>query len=372
MKKKKQIDHASGLDDVLRALEKMSSKSPNSKLTNGGKAVGVAELYKAAQAAGDAYRKGCGMASRKQLPEVSRQKVRKLLFRARYVLDSRIENTIYSLIKSGSMPVTKLLKRQVFGFCKKQGVSFRLSLSTCVPSPLCGGGCYAHDGRERVTSTILSGCYNTIIARLFDEKLIGESDLLPHVKKAVDLAKEDTKFSKKEYGHARRGRIRLSHVGELAAYPKFANWLGHAIREVSAGTVDGVIYTRHPKIKDLDTNALVINLTIDESSEGRRKWRRDGVRLVWSAWGGHLDPEAEVNFLEHHDHGQHAKPHGVGEVCPVTVATTEQRFCDAFHCTKCFDDPNDDATSNSSDHHKIKGHFRTRTQKMVREPKKNS
>ena len=147
----------SEFEQVLGGLEKIKSADPSSPLlTEGGSQVGPSELFSAAQAAGVAYRKGCGMASRKHLGPEDRRRVRNLLFRARFVLDSRIETTITELIEAGKVPISRLLKRQVFGFCKKQGVSFRLSLSTCVPTPLCGGGCYAHDGRERVTSTILS------------------------------------------------------------------------------------------------------------------------------------------------------------------------------------------------------------------------
>ena len=47
------------------------------------------------------------------------------------------------------------------------------------------------------------------------------------------------------------------------------------------------------------------------------------MRVVWSAWDGKLDHEAG-DFLEHHDHGQHAEPKGEGAVCPVTASVTEE------------------------------------------------
>jgi hypothetical protein len=325
---------------VLDGLERMISVSPKTPLTvEGGGRVAPSDLFSSVRIAGHPYRMGCGMASRKRIDPVNSRRVRALLFRARYVLDSRVETTVSQLLDDDSIPINRILKRQVFGYTKKQGVSFRLSLSTCVPSPLCGGGCYAHDGRERVTSTILSGCYNTIIAKRWEDGEIPDSMLLPHVERAIGLAKADARFAKSEYDIDRRARIRLAHVGELAAYPRFANWLGHNIRELSGGEVDGVVYTRHPNVCDLDKAALIINLTVDESSENRRQWATDGIRVVWSAWDGKLDPTAEINFLEHHDHGQHASPSGKGSVCPVTSTQTEHRFCDAFHCTKCFDDP---------------------------------
>jgi hypothetical protein len=325
---------------VLDGLKRMISVSPKTPLTaEGGRRVTPSDLFSSVKIAGHPYRIGCGMASRKRIDPVKSRRVRALLFRARYVLDSRVEATVSQLLDDKEITLNRLLKRQVFGFTKKQGVSFRLSLSTCVPSPLCGGGCYAHDGRERVTSTILSGCYNTIIAMRWEAGEIPDSMLLSHVERAIELAKTDANFAKNEYGIDRRARIRLAHVGELAAYPRFANWLGHNIRELSNGQVDGVVYTRHPNVCKLDGGALIINLTVDESSENRRQWAVDGIRVVWSAWDGKLDPEAEINFLEHHDHGQHALPSGKGTICPVTFTQTEHRFCDAFHCTKCFDNP---------------------------------
>jgi len=364
----------SEIEGVLEGLETMNLVPPKTPLTVvGGGRVTPSDLFSAAQVAGHPYRIGCGMASRKAIEPANSRRVRALLFRARYVLDSRIEATISQLLDAGEISMSRLLKRQVFGFCKKQGVSFRLSLSTCVPSPMCGGSCYAHDGRERVTSTILSGCYNTLIAHYWESGELSGTLLQPHINRAVELAKSDADFAKKEYGSSRRARIRLAHVGELAAFPKFANWLGNAIREASDGAVDGVLYTRHPKIKDLDVKSLIINLTVDESSENRRAWARDGVRVVWSAWDGKLDPTAEVNFLEHHDNGQHAKPDGHGLVCPVTDAATEHRFCDAFHCTKCFDVPNANAAASEQRMHtRVIDAPRTRRQSLLHEEDEHS
>ena len=99
------------------------------------------------------------------------------------------------------------------------------------------------------------------------------------------------------------------------------------------------MYTRHPKVRDLDPSALIVNLTIDSESKSRRAWASEGVRIVWSAWDGELDDDAEINFLEHHDNGAHSEPSGNGDICPVTISSTELRFCDAFACTRCFDRP---------------------------------
>lgn len=355
-------------DAALQGLTELAEASPDTPLTltNAETASGP-DLFAAARIAGAPYRTGCGMASRKQLSQERRARIRTVLFRARYVLDARIETTVRAMVRLGTLRLDRLFKRQVFGFCKKQGVSFRLSLSTCVPTPLCGGGCYAHDGRERLTSTILSGCYNTLIAQYWEEGVVADAMLLPHIRRAVELAKADASFAATEYGITRRARIRLAHVGELAAYPRFANWLGHRIREESGGSVDGVIYTRHPKATELDTRALIVNFTVDDSSRNRRAWAKEGMRIVWSAWDGKLDPAASINFLEHHDHGQHALAVGEGTVCPVTASSTEHRFCDAFKCTKCFDEPAAaEMDTPESAQPFVRGTVRTRHQGLLR------
>ncbi|MDG2012339.1 MAG: hypothetical protein P8J33_02470 [Pirellulaceae bacterium] len=294
-------------------------------------------LFSAVQAAGKPYRAACGFVSRKKVDPEEERLVRERLYAVRANLDRRIECTLREMFASGQIRWDKLLRRQVFGFCKKQGVSFRLSLSTCVPTKLCGGGCYAHDGRERVTSTILSGAYNTLLCEAFESGELPAPRLLPSIKKAIELAKRDAKLAEREFGFKRRARIRLGHVGEVTAFPQFVNWLGRTITDHSEGTVDTIVYTRHPSVVELDTSIVVVNLTLDKVSQNRRRWVKPGVRVVWSAWDGELDADSEVNFLEHHDHDQHSSPSGEGPVCPVTIASTARRVCDEFRCTKCFD-----------------------------------
>jgi hypothetical protein len=338
-------------DEVLRDIgPSLEADATEPLLTPSGQLPSLNQFFATAQAAGAGYRKACGLASRKNLQAVQQREIRGQLFRLRHVLDSRIEATLFALLESGVMSPSRLLKRQVFGFCKKQGVSFRLSLSTCVPSPLCGGGCYAHDGRERVTSTILSGCYNTVLCKLFESGGLPESDLRAVVAKAVSLAQLDRQLAMQEFGFTRRARIRLAHVGEIAAFPAFANWLGRVVADLSGGSVDCIVYTRHPKVAQLDVSKLVVNLTLDETSEKRRTWARPGVRVVWSAWGGRLDSSAAVNFLEHHDNDQHSEPTGEGNVCPVTLASTEHRVCDEFACVRCFDRPDGASQSPVGNH----------------------
>ncbi len=333
-------------EEILQELAALPKSDPTQPLTTEeGTLPSQAEFFEAARAAGVAYRRACGLASRANLDPSVAHHVRGRLFKLRHDLDARIEATLLAQFAEGSLPPSRLLKRQVFGFCKKQGVSFRLSLSTCVPTALCGGGCYAHDGRERVTSTIISGCYNTVLCGLFESGRISPEDIRPLVEKAVSLARLDQQLAARDFGFQRRARIRLAHVGEIAAFPKFANWLGSTVASLSDGSVDCIVYTRHPNVTQLDTSALIVNLTLDEASESRRKWAISGTRVVWSAWGGRLDPQADVNFLEHHDNGQHSVPAGAGHVCPVTVASVERRVCDEFACVRCFEPPGESAAA---------------------------
>lgn len=304
-----------------------------------GEVVTRARFFAVARGLSAGYRVAAGYASRKRIPESQREVIRKRLFEARVRIERSLEATIEHHVLSGEWSIRELTARSVLGFCKKQGVSMRLSLSTCVPTTLCGGRCYAHDGRERVTPTILSGCYNTVVCRLWERGLVPDAALLSHIRRAVDLAGRDQTFARDEYGFSRRPRIRLAHVGELAAFPKFANWLAAQIEREGRGEVDAVVYTRHPGIAELDTAKMTVNLTLDRASRKRRAWARPGVRVVWSAWNGDLEKEVDINFLEHHDHDLHAVPKGGGSVCPVTAAKAEERFCDAYRCCRCFVPP---------------------------------
>lgn len=356
-------------EHIVQGLADIAATDSEQPLTDGrGKTVTPSEFFEAVRTASAPYRVACGYVSRKAVTGTDEASVRSMLFRARHRLDSRVVATIMHHLEVGAIGVERLLRRQVFGFCKKQGVSFRLSLSTCVPSSLCGGGCYAHDGRERLSTTILSGCYNTVLCSALESGRLKPEKLLSKVRKAVELALLDQRLSASEYGFQRRARIRLAHVGEIAAYPDFANWLGTTVGEVSDDRVDCVVYTRHPGVAQLDTSSLVVNLTLDAASQDRRRWLRPGIRPVWSAWDGKVDPDVAVNFLEHHDGGQHSLPLGTGNVCPVTTASTEMRVCDEFGCTLCFDRIGKPAQENPHNGESATlGQRRTRNLRMLNE-----
>ncbi|MFN3684587.1 MAG: hypothetical protein ACK41F_11755, partial [Fimbriimonadaceae bacterium] len=158
--------------------------------------------------------------------------------------------------------------------------------------------------------------------------------LRPHTARAVRQALLEVRRLEGT-GWTRRPNIRFSHVGEVVAFPAFADALARQVRDMSDGGVDCVVYTRHPNAGLLDPDLWVMNFTLDPSSPDRRAWAPPHARLVFAAFGGELSPEADVNFLEHHRH-VHLPPQGLGRVCPATAPGVPERTCDALRCNRCF------------------------------------
>ena len=127
----------------------------------------------------------------------------------------------------------------------------------------------------------------------------------------------------------------MAHVGELSAFPSFANAVAKAIHDFSEGKVKCVLYTRHNNAKLLDTDLFIINFSLDASSLNRQDWAPENSRVVYSAWDGEVHRNASVNFLEHH-FLHHTQQVGEGEVCPATLPETPERSCDAVQCDLCF------------------------------------
>ena len=155
-----------------------------------------------------------------------------------------------------------------------------------------------------------------------------------HTSRAVRAAIKEAESSAIA-GWSRRPFIRFSHVGEIAAYPSFANSLAGQVRQISNGEVDCVIYTRHRRAKELNPELWIVNFTLDSDSRGRREWAPEDSRIVFSAFGGETDPEADINFLEHH-RWTHIEQSGTGRVCPATAPNMKDRTCDALRCNRCF------------------------------------
>ena len=324
------------------------------------------ELGLAARRVTAAYRTAAGYASRKHNRSEDAALVRSRLFRARTAVEGTIEASIEALIESGGIPLAALFKQPFFGYCKKQGVSLRISLRTCVPTQLCGGACYAHDGRERVTNSILKGCINHVIVRRWERDPSVRTLLLPHIDRAIRLARQDADLARVENGFVRRPRIRFAHIGETAAYPAFVNWMAQEVHKRSHGEVDSVLYTRHPGVQEIDTALVVVNLTIDAASSSRRRWVGPEVRVVASSWGGLTILDAATNFLEHHENDQHFAPKGKGQVCPATLPDVENRFCDAFKCALCFVQPQSEREAHLNESETATPKLRARNVSLLR------
>jgi hypothetical protein len=235
--------------------------------------------------------------------------------------------------------VKGVLENNFFGFSKKQGTSLRMPLASCNPTKLCASGCYAHDVLDAAPFAVIRGAMNGWLAGAYEksDKKTKEwilKELERHAKSAIRNAKKELKALPK--GFKRRAFIRFSHVGEIVAFPEFADAMAGLVKRLSGGEVDCVVYTRHRNVSKLDPSLWVINFTLDPSSLKRKEWAPTHARIVFSAFGGVTSDIAEVNFLEHHRHGHMARTAGTGRVCPATAPETKVRTCDACHCNRCF------------------------------------
>jgi hypothetical protein len=274
---------------------------------------------------------------RGELDENVRQDALARLFKMRYLVESKLLDEIRHNVDQ--LPIIyEATKDSFFGKSKKQGVSIRYALASCVPTATCGGRCYAHDGRDRELLHIYRGVLNYYIGLEFENgsperrqeilALLSQS-----IDKGVEASLVDQAYALSE-GYNRLPRIRFSHVGEMAATPNFTNALALEVKK-RAPKVQCVIYTRHPKAKLLDTNLLVVNFTLEGAGDVREKFVPNGARIVNSAWDGNINEAAEINFLEHHvEKSTSAK--GAGTICPVTANHKLTPSCDSAHCQKCF------------------------------------
>lgn len=277
------------------------------------------------------------MTRRTELDEDSRIGGLAQLFRMRTLIESRLLEQLRFNVSE--LPVeSEAIKDSFFGRSKKQGVSIRYALGSCVPTATCGGRCYAHDGRDRELLHIYRGVLNYYVGLEFEsgsperrQQILGL--LSKSIDKGVEAALVD-QASALTGGYNRLPRIRFSHVGEMAATPEFTNALALEIKKRDP-KVQCVIYTRHPRAKLLDTNLLVVNFTLEGAGDVREKFVPNGARIVNSAWDGDINEAAEINFLEHHvEKSMIAK--GAGSICPVTANHKVTPSCDSALCQKCF------------------------------------
>jgi hypothetical protein len=261
-----------------------------------------------------------------------------LVFRVRVVLEQAIAGALTDLAARAGIGAFALTHAPLHGYSKKQGVSIRMPLSSCVPSKICGAACYAHDVLDAAPASVVRGAINGAIAALYErgnsrqrKELLAA--LARPISRMVQAAQKDAREASTTY--TRRPRIRFAHVGEFAQFPEFANALAKSVREVSSGEVGCVVYTRHPDAGLLDPELFVVLFSLDESSEDRRRFVPPSAWVVRSAFGGHVTDSVDVNFLEHH-RWIHVKPVGTGKICPSTAPETKVRTCDACQCDFCF------------------------------------
>jgi len=277
------------------------------------------------------------IASATARPFKEKDALRSLLFPVRIKIEKTMARSLRPIINSNLDQLRSLYKGKFFGCSKKQGVSLRLGLMTCEPTPICGAKCYAHDALDATPAAVVRGVLNTILIELWCKErsnLVLSNFIDMEIESAARAAHQEAKNSSFE----RKPRVRLSHVGEAAAYPEFVNYVADKLDSYPNGSVKCVIYTRHSNARYLDTKQVVVNFSLDDSSKHKLNWLGNTVRYVSSSFDGVLMNEVSVNFLEHHNRA-HLKPIGTGFMCPVTTED-EARSCDAAKCDLCFKDPN--------------------------------
>jgi hypothetical protein len=266
-----------------------------------------------------------------------RARAEELIFRVRCYLERAIIVYIKELPDT-STEYHRLVRRgRMFGFSKKQGVSLRFSLSTCVPTPLCASRCYAHDALDAMPSSVTRGAINTAIGELWEHEPPRKQCLAAivnrEVSQAVAAALKEAKDASLLY--QRLPRIRLAHVGEAVSFPQFINFLGQRIVAISGGAVIPVLYTRHPDAHLIDREAIRLLFTLDPSSEDRKRYVPQGSPIVYSGFGGVVSTESLVTFLEHHPHQHYTGSEA--NLCPVSTLRNGARSCDQARCSTCFD-----------------------------------
>jgi hypothetical protein len=262
------------------------------------------------------------------------------VFRTRVRLEDSIATAIQRHTNDSSEMPEAVFEGSIYGCSKKQGVSVRMALTSCQPTKLCASACYAHDVLDAAPASVVRGVVNWVIADAYEMRpAVREvvlNKLRPHTERAVRAAEGEVRQLAPAW--TRAPYIRFSHVGEVAAFPTFANDLARQIHRASSGRVRSVVYTRHLFASRLDPELFVVNFTLDASSEGRRAWAPPFARIVHSAFGGRVSEGAEINFLEHH-RWVHLPPVGRGNICPTTLPETITRTCDAVRCQRCFVPP---------------------------------
>jgi hypothetical protein len=288
------------------------------------------------------YFRLCALARSKRAPSDLSAAAHAQLFQCRTLLESSLHDTLRRTADSLDEANLNQLSDSFYGVSKKQGVSVRMPLTTCNPTRLCASACYAHDVLDATPQSVVRGAINGWLAQLWQDGNRARRNLIlaalrkPSIRATRAAHKELTQLPE---GFSRRPYIRFSHVGEIVAYSDFANTIAHLVKDVSDGSVDCVVYTRHRAASRLAADLWVINFTLDPSSESRQSWAPPHARLVYSAFSGKTSSNVAVNFLEHHRHTHLPVTSGSGPVCPATEPLAPVRTCDGCRCKTCFEPP---------------------------------
>jgi hypothetical protein len=288
------------------------------------------------------YFRLCALARSKSADQVLAQKAHMVLFKTRVIIEKAMIRFIENHPSSNFDKLDALFSGAFFGASKKQGVSLRMHLSSCTPTKLCAGGCYAHDVLDAAPNAMMRGVINGYVANAFEKGThCFRKEILTRLQRHSFKAIRSARMELKNLptGFKRRAYIRFSHVGEIAAFPNFANALAKQIRSLSKNSVDCIVYSRHPKAKLLDPDLWTINFTLDHSSMDRLNWAPPEARIVYSAFDGVTSSKAEINFLEHHRFQNIPRSAGNGRICPATKPETVKRSCDDCRCKRCFVKP---------------------------------
>ena len=263
-------------------------------------------------------------------------KAKQHVFRTRVKIERGIETSLKKSIDRKLIQLADCFKSTFFSESIKQGLSLRMPLSSCKPTNNCHWSCYAHDGMDAGRYPIIKGAINGVIARLYETGTQEQKhSILSLLRRPTTLAIKRAMAESKRAGFKRDPRIRFSHVGEIAEFPKFSNAFAKLVKDLSEDKVRCVVYTRHNNAKLLDSDLFVVNFTLDRDSEERMEWVPTNARKVFTAWDGECESSVAVNFLEHHRFS-HAKIKGAGHVCPVTIPETTFKTCDSAKCDLCF------------------------------------
>ena len=123
---------------------------------------------------GRSYYALAALSRRKILPDKARGEAMSRLFSLRALLEQRMLESLKCSASSADI-LGYAARSTFFGRSIKQGVSIRYPLAVCVPTKLCGGRCYAHDGRDRDLQRVFRGVLNWYLGDYYQRRRRGKA-----------------------------------------------------------------------------------------------------------------------------------------------------------------------------------------------------